>query len=302
MKTLFVLSVTVGLCAASYPTQYPFESESLVPPAPLEATPSLTFDENDAGGYVYTYGYMYDMTESDTEEGFCYMRNGLWSHQNVVRNSAPPVMPFQDHNCSANGNKLGEASYFGTVAEVQICAQGECCENYWGTWTYWNSDSPYMGYYDDIGKVYEDGLCEEMFGEPMYCTIMNGAQQWGCIEQYITPTERQVIVNCYDYIYNHYAGCKLYQIEGYMWRPQTEPEGYRADSSAEQINAVNALYFAPDRVCHPYSYYFPEYAASSASQSEGQSSSESSMSDTSESSSAAALVTIAAAFVAAFVV
>lgn len=285
--------------AATYPSQYPFENESLVPSTPRPATPSWTFDESDEGGYMYTYGYMFDFTE-DLLPTFCFGNNGFYSHQMVIRAGSPPINPAYIFNCTNNGHKLSANSYFGTVADVKICEEGECCQDWWDTYTWYAQDEPYLPYYEDIGKAFTDGGCPEMFDEHVYCAIMASSQQLGCFDQYISLTDRMVVYPCYDDMYNHYSACTLYKVTGYFFRPQTEPVSYTEESSADEVNAMNALYFCPDRVCHPYSYYYPEYAkGSSSSGASGASGASGSESDSSSTDSGAAVFAVSSLLLAA---
>jgi hypothetical protein len=276
LRNICAVALLAGFSAASYPAAYPFENESNVPPAPLEATPSWTFDDADPGGYMYSFAFMFDIT--DEMFPFSYGTTGFFSHTNVVRSDLPPIEDISRWNCSAMGNELGPYSYFGVVSDVTICEEGECCKGSWGASALFDVSSPYAPYYDDISKVEDDGGCPEMFDEHVYCTFMAAYHPWGCTNQFVSTSEREFVYPCYDSIYNHYSSCTLYKNVGTMWRPSIEPEAYIAQSSAEQINAVNGLFWVPDRVCHPYSYFYPDTAKTSSSGSEG------SVSETAESS------------------
>jgi hypothetical protein len=256
--------LAAGYATAAYPSTYPFENESLVPAAPREATPSWTFDDADAGGYVYTFMYKYVVTEEEIPK-FCFLGNGAWAHQLVVRSEVAPLHPYTIFNCTEKNYILGDYSFLGEVAGQKICEQGECCKEYYDTVTYWALDEPYIPYYEAVASVYEDGACTEMFGEEVYCPWMSSGQQWGCIEQFVSLTDRMVLYPCYDSFYNFFMGCQLYKVSGYMWRSENEPAQYVEDSSAEETNAGNSVYFCPDHVCRPYSYYYPEYAKSDSS-------------------------------------
>jgi hypothetical protein len=288
---LAVILLSAGLSAASYPAEYPFEKESVVPEAPLAATPSWTFDENDAGGYIYTYAYKLEITEDMFP--FCFMNHGFFSHQSVTRGGAPPIQPVSVWNCTARGNLLGSYSYFGVVADIKICDEGECCKDTWGVYTLFDASSPYPPYYDDFGKLYTDGGCSEMFGEEVYCTFMAAYHQFACTNQFISTTEREHVYPCHDSVYNHYMGCTLYKTVGVMWRPSEEPEAYLEQNSAAQVNTLNGLFWSPDKVCQPYSYYHPETAKTESSSA---GSSSTGNSDASPASSFAAIAIAALAF------
>jgi hypothetical protein len=284
--------ISARYCAAAYPAEYPFDNESVVPPAPLEATPSWTFDTSDNGGYIYTYGYAFATTSDETEDGFCYGKNGFWSHYFVVHSGGTPLTSDAEFNCTAKNFVIGDFSHYGIINDNKICEEGECCKDWYGTLSYWPSDSPYMPYYEEVSKSEADGGCDEPFGEQVYCVFMNNGQQWGCNEQYVTSTERSVTNPCADSFYNHYMGCALYKISGFLWRPKIEPEEYVAALSPAETNALNAFYFVPDRVCHPYSYYYPETAKSSSA-SDSSMDSESASESASESESSGTHVAIA---------
>lgn len=285
-----------GVSLAAYPSEYPFENESIVAAAPKAATPSWTFDEADEGGYMYTFAYMLE----DLEGVFSFGNNGMFAHQYVVRSSMAPINDISMFNCTARGNYLGENSYAGVVNGETICDVGECCSDFFGAATYFNQDEPYEPYYTDFGNVDTDGNCPNLFDEGVYCTIM-ASYQVLCIEQYVSPTERVVTYPCYDSFWHHYSSCTVYAVTGFYFRPQSEPEGYAADSTADELNALNGIFFTPDKVCRPYSYYYPETAKSASSSSTGasgasgaSSASDSSETEASESDSASAAVSLIA--------
>lgn len=295
MFYISALLLLAGFSAASYPAEYPFENESMVPAVPLAATPSWTFDEADPGGYLYTFGYKLDITEDMLP--FTYGMTGFSSHMNVVRSDLPPVEELSRWNCTAMGNALGPYSYFGVVADVKICDEGQCCEGSWGANTLFDVSSPYGPYYDDVGKTEEDGGCQDMFDENVYCTIMSAYHNWACLNQFVSTTEREFVYPCYDSFYNHYMSCTLYKNVGTMWRPELEPEAYLAQSSAEEINAANAVFWTPDHVCHPYSYFYPDSAKITSSGSESAESTEASESAESSAGAFAVVVAVASALV-----
>lgn len=245
---------------ASYPSAYPFENEAVVPPAPAAATPAFTFDDQDPGGYVYSFAYSQEIPEVP----FCFTQTGLIAHQLVVRQGAPPMLPMSLWNCTARNFPISATTYINKIAEIEICPADKCCEHTWGLLAFFNNE-PLVANYEQLSSAHTDGLCDEIFSEDVFCLLYNNGHSFACHESFPSPSERQVVYPCHDSVYNYQMQCKLYQGTGYKYRPETEPEAYYDTMSAEQINSWNGLYMSPDRVCQPYSYYYPDTAKSGSS-------------------------------------
>merc|ERR1711865_458448 len=55
-------------------------------------------------------------------------------------------------------------------------------------------------------------------------------------------------------------GCSLYKAAGFCFECHLEPDLYLEAMTVAETLSHTSLFRSPDRVCHPYSYYFPEFA------------------------------------------
>jgi len=264
---LLKLSLAAALsctAAATYPTAYPFENESLDVSGPLSATPSRTMDEEDPGGYVFHYVYL--LTDFPLDEPWSFGGStGYIDYRLHVLQGVPkgdtPMIPIGIFNCTSRMVSKGfdfanKDTWIGEIAGNVICT--ECCKDQWGIFVFW-SDEPEQGLYDQQEDIFDQGMCEDMYDENTLCSMFNaGLPQ--CIENFVSHTERLHVGGCYDLYYNYLMGCKVYQLEGVPRKDKWEPEEYFDASSAEEMNAWRSLWETPDRVCHPYSYFHPETA------------------------------------------
>ena len=109
-----------------------------------------------------------------------------------------------------------------------------------------------------------DGMCPHDIPHEIYCSFWGytAYYPWGCNDTFISDTQRDFITPCYDYIAWWFSTyCKYYKVNGFRdtWEHQGyEPSPYYDTLSAEQVNTNFAIFMAPDRICHPLTYYFPE--------------------------------------------
>merc|ERR1711865_302424 len=265
-KSLLAL-VAVGMSVpakASYPSAYPFEMESVVPPAPLSATPSWAADDADPGGYTYTFNYMRtELTGDGRGDGhnddFCFAASGMLVHYLQAKASAPPVLDATVWNCTRRGHIISADTFWGTLGDAKICEVGECCKHLYGFPTYFSAE-PMANFNEHDGTVYAAGMCAEPYSEELYCTKQDNGLRYACFEQFLTDTERLHTFPCHDMFYNYLINCKLYAQTGYAEDTFAEPESYTTSSSPDQLNAWTTVYMIPDKVCTPYSYFYPETA------------------------------------------
>jgi len=268
MKSLqFILAAVLVCCAsAAYPTEFPFENEALAVSAPLASTPSRTFDEADTGGYVYTYAYAletYDLdgTFSSATSGKIDYR--LVVHQGLGAGELGSIIPKTIFNCT-NRYITKEwvlptgTAWLGEIAGITICNPGECCESHWGLVSY-RIGEPKTQNYDFMSDAHTVGLCGDMFDENVYCARFDLGLM-DCADQYISHTDRLVTQACYDSYFHYMQGCKVYVSSGFPSSENWEPAEYFENSSAGELSAWTAVWWMPDKVCHPYSYYHPEAA------------------------------------------
>jgi len=246
-----------GTVASSYPTAYPFENEINVPIAPLASTPNWSFDDEDTGGYIYTYAYTYDVPD---EPFYSFTSRGCISHILKAKQGAPPLLPQSVWNCTAREKPISSATYYGIVADVKICEVEDCCKEFLGLNAFFSAE-PMDQFYDRDAAIFNDGSCDEMYSESLYCAKFDNGALRACYEQYEVYGERLLVGPCFDSLVDWLINnCKLYRVAGYNEDPFFEPESYNSEQTPEESISHTGLQVFPDRMCHPYSYYYPETA------------------------------------------
>lgn len=248
----------------AYPSSYPFENESYPPSGPLAQTPSYTYTQDDPGGYAYTSMYARVLTEEEVP-GFCIYQSGARSFMFVHDFKWPPYFDTSVyHNCTKQSKGIMDSTTFrGKLGDYDICEPKSCCPDYQGVMARSTNDQET---YNKIYKTYADilpsGLCKEVFHEGVYCAVTSNEFLSFCIEQYITVTERTILPPCYDSYYNWVFTCPLYAKAG-LFIAAYEPLEYVSRSSVAENQATQNVKDAlGDKVCKPYSYYYPNTAKS----------------------------------------
>lgn len=287
MKTLQLLCLAVtGVCAA-YPSTYPFENESYVPPAMLASEPSETYDDTDTGGYIYTYAHTKTLTEDDLP--YAPIGAGMGKFMLVVAYGAPPELPASSWNCTAKELlPLSDADFTGVINSQTVCAVGSCCEEFFGLPRFSENQ---MEWHSMVADRATGALCEDIQTE-VYCTFVLAASTVNCVEYFPGVTERPVVVVCADNYALYYFTCPIYlQQYNAIW--VMEPPLYVDQLTQELFILSEAFALGMDRICHPYSYYHPESLSPSSTTSSTTSSSASSGSEsTSTESSGAKILTL----------
>lgn len=269
-----------------YPSTYPFENEAVVPDltALPVSTPSRTYDEADTGGYVYT-GLQTDLNECGFP--FSMIDATPWVEYTLVfQYDAPAILPRDEWNCTRKQTVFEVADFFGNLGGYDICSAGECCDHLIGLPKYFPS-SEQAAMHTYYSTVSDTGLCEAMT-VPKYCLMVATHTQWNCYERFIDPGTRLFLACCPDVAARYWLSCKLFKnvaIENQGTQIIMEPAGYLAQMTAEGNLIYTAFTLAPDRVCHPYSYYFPDAAGNDSSDSSDSSGSASGSSSSGSSSS-----------------
>lgn len=259
----------------SYPTQYPFESDSY---GDLEASellvlhdtgiPDFTFGDEDTGGYYLHGGILKSMDDqSGVVDGvagvfssiggmdypyFCEsLGMGLWTLRLME-------LPVSSWNCTARGNQYSKANFPGTQNGDTICT--DCCTEFYDQWMFGDGTDERQQLFADF--VAANG-CATMT-EPVYCST-GDSWHWVCIEGYVTREERLFQKNCYDGFVYHMTECSLLKVAGvhdYLESIFAEPKNY-IDTLAnfETFVIYSIEYTTFDRVCLPYSYYYPDAAS-----------------------------------------
>lgn len=292
-----LLAFVTVLCtvrAQTYPAEYPFENEKSVVPVPMPASPSFTYDDADPGGYYYTYFFL--LTEIP-EFPYCFAGMGAEYYSAVIRREVedrPPRLPFDTYNCTLKGSDfvLSAASFPGDIVGSQVSCEkeGECCAQWYGTPAFWDgAEDTWMK--DFMNAEWEAGVCSGDWTEQIYCLLMDQSATTNCYEYVVDQSARinDRLSGCYDQRYYNVAQCPVYMETGLKYEGN-EPPAYFEESSANELNAHTSMWINPDKMCLPYSYYYPEFAKSgSESSSESASTDNEKASEPSESSAAAVL-------------
>merc|ERR1711865_466771 len=94
--------------------------------------------------------------------------------------------------------------------------------------------------------------------EQVYCLLMDESATTSCIEYVIDQTARinNRMNACYDARYILLLSCPVYVAAG-LYYENNEPDSYFEASSPEELNAHTSIFISPDKICQPYSYFFP---------------------------------------------
>lgn len=279
MAKLYTISAFLTLlCAVRadvYPTVFPFENEAVEIGAPFAATPSHTYDETDAGGYHYTY--LYELNEFPFLP-ICLKETGYWYYGLVILyeiESRPPVRSTTYYNCTLKGPDyiIQAAAFPGDIDNEKVCEQGECCVDWVGTEGFWGGaveDSYGKEWYETEAQA---GICGADWTESLYCFSMGFDSHNACQSTIVTPGTRinNRVTGCYDTKVHFFLGCPVYVEAGFKY-DSNEPANYYEASTPDQLIATGSIHLIGDKLCKPYSYYFPQYAkTASANESNGES-------------------------------
>lgn len=275
MSRPVILLTLLTVVRAYYPTAWPYENEAYVPPELPDATPSRTYDESDKGGYFFTLmntdqdqvqeeGYR---ANTNTESGM-YPPGTAWAPAGsgafefvlVVQYGIVPTLPFQNWNCTDRDSGVYSASdYTGVVSgrnTQTVCVVNECCKDWYGL-DKWSDDA--MSYHEWLNKQASFGLCDDVI-EPIYCQLVDNHYRTNCYELRPTTTERRVDYGCPDTHMNYWMSCSVYKTVKMFHGYVMEPVHYTDAQTQEQSILQEVAFQANDKVCHPYSYYFPDTA------------------------------------------
>jgi len=245
-----------NVSATGYPSTYPFEYEFVDLP---EATPSLSFDQSDAGGYLRASLFC-DLNDFELKisEGLFHTP---WHCERMrfylVQIGIPDVEPpgSAPLNCSRGDGVFIDSSFLADNA-VYDGKTFECAE-------YVNTQSV-------MPNSLADGMADIMLAsscptppEPFVCLIIFRGISW-CFDQYLSPSERLKIMPCVDIVPHFLSTCNIF-IPFNNNRP-TEPDAYWSSMTVQQTLVADALWYDSDRVCHPYSYFFPDATAEQENQ------------------------------------
>jgi len=273
-----VCAASVGSASAAEYPAWPMENEKvdIIPIDILpEATPSFKFDEEDPGGYT-RYAYT------------CQFKQPFVSGESNVFDSCQPMLKqseeWRNPNCSQSKTTFellkeeGKDVYDivghkmqldGTFSKTETyCNKGECCE-------YFNKkEAGVMFAFDYPGamkrmdyaiNIFKTKKCSTGNWYPSMCMRLFVNNLW-CMQNFLAPNKRHIIYPCPDAWLTWRLSCKLLvastvnQAEAYF-----EPITYMSKVSTRIWEQMQAVAYAPDRVCTPLSYWYPaEYGKSAA--------------------------------------
>jgi hypothetical protein len=253
IRALVAASIVAAVRAA-YPTTFPFENESYVPPEIPQSTPGETYDPaTDVGGYLFFGPYMLVGFDNNlTQDDFPYVchDNGFSRYILAVSYGAPPVLPKQTWNCSVE--IFGDEDFTGQINSQSICAVGNCCKQYIGLPKYSTDQMEWHSYTENR---LSSAMCSDI-DEEIYCLSVGGHFEVNCYQYYPSVDERLVMLPCYDFWLRYYLECKVFK-SAYTWMLVSEPPSYVDLITTEQAISIDVLTLLQDRLCHPYSYYYP---------------------------------------------
>lgn len=275
LTNLCLLSLTASTLAA-YPTTFPFENEAYTPVAVPTETPTFTYDASETGGYVYFGAYTLQANAADKEVSLAVKgtlsdgdfpyephRNRFCEFLLVDTYGTPPILPDSLWNCSSKEIYYTPADYVGTVNGQSVCAPGECCDFLMGHPKFGEDQLEWQPWLDERAA---SALCEDI-DEVTYCIMIGGHFQINCFEYWISVTERLAgVLPCYDTWILYLLTCPIYK-QSYTFMLVWEPTSYVETLSAEEFITVDCVAFLQDRICKPYSYFYPESTTSTSTSS-----------------------------------
>jgi len=249
---LIILSIFFFPAESAYPSTYPFAIDSYVHTSIPASTPSLTYDAEDPGGYIYTYTYSLD----DFEIPFCPMFSMFSSYVLVTVYKVAPSFPLSAWNCTAKEIVFEEADFTGEIlgsVTEQVCEKGSCCAHLIGHPKYADET---LVWEDWLNKGAKGGLCGEVEKEDLYCALVDAHFRTNCIDRYVSTSERLVVFPCQDLHMLFWLSCPVFKDSGNsnLFVP-VEPVLYMSALTPLEDVAVLVLTHNVDRVCYPLSYY-----------------------------------------------
>jgi len=240
---------------------FPYENEDFIPVDFTAATPDYTYDENDSGGYMWTYTYSLDYM-TDLTLPYCSSGGGCLQLAFYV-NFGAAEMPAELWNCTYTyGTIFKHSDFTGTINTEKICEPGSCCEELIGLNKYEDDSLAYHAWLADVSSA---GLCRENLYEALYCALVDGHYRSNCFERVISYTDRQITFPCPDTFQRYFLSCPVLVASVPYFSFQIESKTYEDLQTGEQRLLLEIAGNNNDFVCHPYSYYFPSSSGDKAS-------------------------------------
>jgi len=278
VTTLLLASASSATAATGYPTAYPFKSEASSPPTLPETEPydvmngkngEVTSKDN-PGGYIARFAKCDPFSEdrlgikfstADLPLANDFVLKGKYPGFLECRGTAFLFMKLKaakvsSENCT--GAQIIEPSKFtGKVNGKAVCTS--CCEAQKGF--VMEPAEKYAIFEGEISTVQSTGSCP-MPNEATYCTYITF--KLTCLQALMGEKgdSRRQTWPCYDSQYNWLSSCPTFKANK-LYNTLTksiatfEHENYVNKLTAVENLVLNPLMKQPDRVCHPYSYYYP---------------------------------------------
>lgn len=168
-------------------------------------------------------------------------------------------------NCTDQGHILVKDAWAGSVGGKTVCTT--CCSSYVGIRV--ASAGKVKGKTGVLSDRVSVGGCTASLSEAAYC----GWTAWPheCLDYFDKgkTNSRNVVIPCMDVYMRFLTSCKVFSasiasfVKVSFPARRFEPEGFRAKLSSSQVMLIEAAAGFPDRVCNPYSYYYPDTAVKS---------------------------------------
>jgi len=304
------VSLVLGLAAhhvvaEQYPTTYPYENEKDAGSLPSvedlpDATPSKKPDDaNDPGGYFKLFDKctLWNTISADKPFSPLMCEGAEFALNYEVGSMTWGKAATDKFNCTkacfASGSDDGKTMTpitqkpygFDVMDKVMVdnepgwCpSKTNCCphhadflEKMQGNGCYRQFDTNTLNNrFKAMGSYYKPLGC------PEHTTISNWCHQSYkttqlCTNQYLSPSKRVTIYACPDTYWLYFSQCPVL-----MAKPGSsdyfEPLPYISKLSGAQFIKLRALHNHIDKVCHPYSYYYPSMGKTPASSSAASSS------------------------------
>lgn len=255
LKILLLISFAFACEAAVYPSTYPFENEPLSPPILPESTPDYSYDmDNDPGGYI-TKIYKCDLNDP---EFMTEAHGNYWDYCEYQQmyafyatNGAATAFGVAAFNCSEK-REVTAADLGGVINSKTVCTN--CCPDVVGQ-KVWGED--FGSYLSLIETATVNGVCDTVTHETYCVTCIAHAML--CIQHFIDAGERTYVIACFDSVWHWLMTCSVFKTTGVVELVKGEDTlPYLNSLSAVEQFVVFGFQYYGDRVCLPYSYYFPE--------------------------------------------
>jgi len=252
--------MSFGIALSAYPTSYPFENESFVPADVVPGTPDFSFDDaTDPGGYTYRGSWKMEVfggAITDDDMPYVSHHNGFTMWLMVKVYGAPPVLPDSNWNCTLKGTVYAEADFTGVVDGNTICNVGACCTGLIGKPKYGDDQMTWHAWANDRSA---SGMCGPLETEDLYCVVVGGHFHANCISYNTAADQRLWVVPCYDNIVRYWLTCAVYK-QSYAFTysdGMQDTPTYTDGLSLDQLMGFDGCFTYHDKICNPYSYFFP---------------------------------------------